>query len=86
MKFKNFLAVAAIATISAACMKIPSQLVAINDGAVPEQYRTGTACSVLGLGDNSIARAAKNVGIRRVASSTVSNYFGLITCTHVQGN
>ncbi len=86
MKFKNFLAVVAIATISVACLKIPNQLVVLNDGTVPEQYRTGTACSILSLGDNSIATAARNGGIKKVVSSSVSNYFGLVICTHVQGN
>lgn len=90
MKFNKFLVVAAVATLSTACIKVPNQFVTLNngkDGAVmPRKFREGSACSFLGLGDNSIAKAAQDAGVEKVVSSTFANYFGLISCTYVQGN
>ena len=91
MKVSKFLTVAAVATLSVACIRVPGQFVTLNDGqngaSMPNSYKEGKACSILGLfGDNSVAKAAKDAGIRKVSTSSFANDLGIVTCTYVQGN
>ena len=87
MKINKFLVIGTVAVLASGCVKVPTTLVAGNENGLkqPLSYKEGTACSILGLGDNSIAKAAKNAGIKNVVSSTVANYFGIVVCTNVQG-
>lgn len=91
MKFVRFLLISVVVSLAVACVRVPvypySFVASGTDGAkFPSKFRQGRACSVFGLFDNSVAKAAKNAGIEKVASATMANYFGIVTCNYVQGN
>ena len=87
MKVNKFLVIGTVAVLASGCIKVPTTLVAGNENGLkqPLSYKEGKACSFLSIGDNSIAKAAKNAGIKNVVSSTVTSYFDIVICTNVQG-
>ena len=83
---KNLLVLSAVAVLTTGCIRASNTIVSEKGATMPSSYKQGRSCSFLGLGDNSIASAAREVGIKTVVSSTTANYFGAVVCTYVQGN
>lgn len=84
---KSLLSVVVCSLLVTACARTSNTIVSEKGAVMPSSYSEGRACSVLGLFDNSVAKAAKNGGIKTVSSSTTAAYiFGLVTCTYAQGN
>ena len=88
MKLSKFLAIGMVAVSASGCVSLPTTVVAGGENGLkqPATYKEGRACSILSIGDNSIAKAAQNANIKNVVSSTVTNYLDVVICTKVQGN